>query len=627
MKKLIRLLLLGIVAGIAFLVAIVAIFLAVFDANAYKDDLAELVREQTGRDLEFIGDVSLTVYPALGMKLGAMRFSNPPSFGGQPMVKVEAASISVDLASLITMTPEIDKLVLRDLDIFLVRNEAGVTNWDDLVPAEKPAAPGADSGAEPTGEAAGGMSLRGAFGGLDLQNIRLVWLDKQAGSEFRITDLDISTGRIEPNKPFPLALSLDASAAGDIDVDIDLETDVEYLIDRQQLTLESLSLGLNRFRLDGRVQLTGFAQPVLRFDLESEELNVDALLAASGFGESDNLEAAGTSAGGPPEDTPIELPMETLRGLDIDGRLAIAQMQLQNLKMSDVRLALKARDGIVELGPITMDSYSGTVEVAASIDVRGAIPVYRVSKKIDGVEVGGMLVDYAALDTIAGALSADVEVTTRGESVRQLRANSDGRMKLAVLDGALKGVNIRHSIEAAKARVRGEPAPPRQDLKTDFSSLTLSGEIARGIFSSKDLDLQAPLLRARGSGSANLVDNTINYLINTKLVGSTEGQQGKAGDELAGLEIPVSIKGPFAAPKIDVLLDEMLKARADAEKARLKGEIEAQKRAVEEALEAEKKALEESRRREIEKRKEIERAKLEQKKQEKKDELLKKLLD
>ncbi len=619
MKKLMRLLMLGVVAGIAFLVAIVAIFLAVFDANAYKDDLAELVRAKTGRDLEFVGDVSLTIYPALGMKLGAMRFSNPPGFGGQPMIKVEAASISVDLASLITMTPEIDKLVLRDLDVLLVRNKAGVTNWDDLVPAGKPAAQGTGTG----GKAAGGMTLRGAFGGLDLQNIRMVWLDEQAGSEFRITDLDISTGRIEPNKPFPLALKLDASAAGDIDVNIDLETDVEYLIDRQQLTLDSLSLGLNRFRLDGRVQLANFAQPVLRFDLESEELNVDALLAASGIGEPDNLE----SASAPAEDTPIELPVETLRGLDIDGRLAIAQMVLQNLKMSDVRVALKAKDGIVALDPVTMNTYSGTVELAATVDVRGAVPVYKISKKIDGVEVGGMLLDYAALDTLAGALSADVEVTTRGESVRQLRANSNGRMNLAVLDGALRGVNIRQAIETAKAKLRGESPPPKQDLKTDFSSLALSGEISRGVFSSKDLDLQAPLLRARGSGNANLVDNTINYLINVKLVGTTKGQQGKGADDLAGLEIPVGIKGPFAAPKIDVLLDEMLKARADAEKARLKSEIEAQKRAVQEALDAEKKALEESRRRELEKQKEIERARLEQKKQEKKDELLKKLLD
>ena len=103
MKKIFKFLFIGVVAAIAFLVAVVAIFVAVFDANAYKDDLSELVREQTGRDLQFHGDVGLTIYPALGMKLGAMSFSNAAGFGAQPMIKVTEASISVDLASLVAL--------------------------------------------------------------------------------------------------------------------------------------------------------------------------------------------------------------------------------------------------------------------------------------------------------------------------------------------------------------------------------------------------------------------------------------------------------------------------------------------------------------------------------------------
>ena len=97
------------------------------------------------------------------------------------------------------------------------------------------------------------------------------------------------------------------------------------------------------------------------------------------------------------------------------------------------------------------------------------------------------------------------------------------------------------------------------------------------MFSSDDLDLQAPLLRVGGRGSANLNSEMVDYLVNAKLVGSIEGQQGEAADELAGLEIPVRIKGPFNDPKIDVQLKEMLKAKVDAEKARLKAEIEKQK--------------------------------------------------
>ena len=147
--------------------------------------------------------------------------------------------------------------------------------------------------------------------------------------------------------------------------------------------------------------------------------------------------------------------------------------------------------------------------------------------------------------------------------------------------------------------------------------------IKNGVFSSDDLDLQAPLLRVGGKGSANLNTEEVDYQVNAKLVGTVEGQQGAGADDLAGLEIPVGIKGPFSAPKIDVLLDEMMKAKADAEKAKLKAEIEKQKEELKQQLEAEKKALAESQKRELEKKKEVEKAKAKKKLEDK----LKNLLD
>ena len=183
MKTIFRYLAIGLFAAIVFLVVTVAIFIAVFDANAYKQDLSNLVREQTGRELQFHGDVDLTLYPALGMKLGAMSLSNAPGFGALPMIKVKQASVSVDVASLIGLSPQIDKLVMRDLEINLITNKAGVTNWDDLI---VPSAPQADAGevsAEPkAAEDDSDFKIEGAFAGLDLENVKLLWLDEQAGN-------------------------------------------------------------------------------------------------------------------------------------------------------------------------------------------------------------------------------------------------------------------------------------------------------------------------------------------------------------------------------------------------------------------------------------------------------------
>jgi len=624
MRRIIRYLLLGLVVGIVFLVAAVAIFAALFDANAYKQDLSELVREHTGRKLEFQGDIGLTIYPQLGMKLGAMRFANAAGFGELPMIRVGEASISVDVASLFRFSPEIDKLVLRDLEVNLIRNKVGVNNWDDLLQApagqaEKSApagGTGAAKGAEQGKSAPGGdagFELKGAFGGLDLQNIKLLWLDEQAGSKVEVSDLDISTGRIEPNKAFPMTLHVDASA-DDVLISLNFSSDVEYLIAEQRLTLSNLLLALNEFKIGGRLQLSDFSRPtpVLRFDLASKNLDVDALMGTPPA-EPAGPQPSGTQQAAPAEDQKIELPMQTLRDLDIDGKISIAKIKVQNLHMSDLAIAIKAQNGMVGLKPLTLNLYEGRIESSAVIDVRSEIPKYGLSESLVGVQAGPMLKDFTGDQTISGKLDAEANITTSGEWVSELKRNSNGALKLAFSDGALHGFNIRQSIDSAKAKLRGETPPPKKTLKTDFSSLSLSGVISQGVFSSNDLDLQAPLVRARGKGSADLNDETVDYLIETKLVGTVEGQQGGSADQLAGLSIPVRIKGPFTGPKIDVLLDDILKAKADAEKAKLKAEIDAQKKALEEQLAAEKKALEESKKRELEKKREVEAAKAKKK--------------
>ncbi|MCP4877675.1 MAG: AsmA family protein [Gammaproteobacteria bacterium] len=621
MKKIFRYLIIGVIAAVVFLVTIVAIFITVFDANAYKQDLTDLVREQTGRELQFHGDVNLTVFPALGMKLGAMSFSNAAGFGALPMIKVKEASISVDLASLIGFAPEIEKLVLRDLEVNLVRNKVGINNWDDLVGDSEVQSSAGGTGASADGDDEG-FEIKGTFGGLDLQNIRLHWLDEQVGSEVRINDLDISTGRIEPNKAFPLSLHLDASASGDLDVIFDLKTSIEYLIEQQQLSLTDMALKLNEFEIGGRLQVSNFAKPALRFDLVSQNLDVDALLGTPpAAAPGPQTPASNTTEAS--EDVQIALPMQTLRDLDIDGNLKITQIKVQNLRLSDLDIKLKAKDGLVALKPVKLNTYGGKVVVAVVVDVKSDTPKYGVSKTLQAVQVGDLLKDYTGEEAISGSLNADVNLTTNGEWLSELKRNSNGTMKLAFLDGALNGFNIRQSIDAAKAKLKGKQPAGTETLKTDFSSLNISGVIRNGVFSSQDLDLQAPLLRVSGAGSANLVDETVDYQVNAKLVGSVEGQQGKTADELAGLEIPVGITGPFSAPKIDVLLDEMLKAKADAKKAQIKAEIERQKKELKQQLEAEKKALAESKKRELEIKMELEKAKAKKKLEDK----LKKLVE
>ncbi len=652
MQKIIRYLLIGIGILVVVPVLAVVIFVAVFDANAYKQDLSNVVLEKTGRDLQFQGDVSLTIFPSLGMKLGGMSFANAPGFGDLPMMRIGEASVSVDVMSLIRFTPEIDKLILRDFEVNLMRNKVGVNNWDDLVQKQGVAPSTGSSSGSASGSSAQAsaeskapsptsskLELKGAFAGLEIENLKLLWLDEQAGERYQVTDLDISTGRIAPNESFPLTMHLDASSSGDVEVALDLKANVEYLIDQQRLTLNEMILALNEFEIDGMVQVSNFGNPALRFDLASELLDVDALLGTLPASKAESAvtgpapagSSSGDGSGGvKDEDIQIALPMQALRDLDIDGKLRIAKMKVQNLHMNDFNMHLTAQKGLVALKPVNLKMYDGEVTANLAIDVTGKLPKYGVGKTFTGIQVGDLYKDYMGESPISGKLDGKVNLTTRGEWLSNLKKNSNGTMNLAFVDGALNGFNIRQSIEDAKAKLKGDDPPPQKTRKTDFSSLTISGVINSGVFSSDDLDIQAPALRVGGKGSADINREVVDYLVNAKLVVTSKGQQGGSADDLAGLSIPVRIKGPFTEPKVDVQLDEMLKAKVDAEKAKIKAqaakfkaEIEAQKKALQAELKKQQKALEEAKKRELEKKLEVEKARAAKKLEDK----LKKLLE
>jgi len=103
--------------------------------------------------------------------------------------------------------------------------------------------------------------------------------------------------------------------------------------------------------------------------------------------------------------------------------------------------------------------------------------------------------------------------------------------------------------------------------------------------------MQAPLVRLGGKGSADLVHETLNYLLNAKLVSTFKGQQGGTADELSGLTIPLAIRGSWLSPEIDIQLDELLKARLNAQKQQLRESLDKQKAELAQKLAAEKASL------------------------------------
>jgi AsmA protein len=194
---LLLLLLIGVAAATLFI-----------DPNDYRDSIATRVEEQTGRKLVIEGEIKLSFFPWLGLKLGAMELGNAAGFADSPFARIEAAEARVKLLPLLKLQTEIDTVVLRGLVLNLQRRADGVSNWEDLagsgtagvVEEEQPASV---ADAQKLEQVLAAL----AIGGIVLEEASVAWQDDLNRQRFSLDHFNFSAGAIRIGVPVPLKLT------------------------------------------------------------------------------------------------------------------------------------------------------------------------------------------------------------------------------------------------------------------------------------------------------------------------------------------------------------------------------------------------------------------------------------
>jgi len=135
-----------------------------------------------------------------------------------------------------------------------------------------------------------------------------------------------------------------------------------------------------------------------------------------------------------------------------------------------------------------------------------------------------------------------------------MKKSLGGTARLALKDGAIKGINIAETIRKAKSALGSQEAraQARETQQTDFSEMTASFNIKNGVAHNEDLDVKSPLVRVGGRGDIDIGNGTLDYTTKATVVASAKGQGGADVDQLAGLTVPVHLTGPFDNLKYDV---------------------------------------------------------------------------
>nr|VFK53365.1 MAG: AsmA protein [Candidatus Kentron sp. TUN]VFK55206.1 MAG: AsmA protein [Candidatus Kentron sp. TUN] len=370
----------------------------------------------------------------------------------------------------------------------------------------------------------------------------------------------------------------------------------------EQIHLKPLTVRLDETTLNGALQVVDFSTPAIRFDLHADTIDADHYLPPTRqekTGDLQDVEPAPTVTPATPGSVVSEaaqFPLDVLRALDVDGKARIDDLIITKLKLSDLALDLKAKDGEIRVRP-AVSLYQGNYSGDINIDARGDAIRIGLDEKLADVQVGPLLHDLQGDDLVSGKFQIALQVKADGKTPEELKKTLAGNANFEFSDGMIKGIDmvgkVCNAAELALGLGSGNSSDEGTPEGTEFQKLTGQFPIESGRIGINDtLALKAPMLRIKGeSGAIDLGANRldkIKFIVKPSF--TCKGQGGKALNDLSGVDIPFICNGPMKVrsclPNIKGIIKrpEMIlgKEKADEIKVKVKEKTDELKEKLEE---------------------------------------------
>jgi AsmA protein len=208
---------------IFLVLAIIALFafVAIFDANNYKPQIIEQVENSTGRDFRIDGDIQLSVFPWIGLKVENVALGNAEGFSAQQFASIKQVDVKVNVLPLLKKQVQINTIRLYGLDISLQVAKDKSNNWSTLAQSEieQATAVKTQENAQPeavseVASEAGDDSVTSDSGGLLLESLKIEGFefvdaiirydDQSTNVKTTVSELNLSSSAIAFDEPIDI---------------------------------------------------------------------------------------------------------------------------------------------------------------------------------------------------------------------------------------------------------------------------------------------------------------------------------------------------------------------------------------------------------------------------------------
>jgi AsmA protein len=271
------------------LVATAFVLTSVIDPNRYRGKIEGIVGDLSGRPFVIEGNLEITWFPWLGVRMGRAHLDNRhdvpgdrpeppgnragpagnrPDVPGLPIVEWESVALAAKVWPLLQGQVVVDRIRLQGPHIHLHRDAQGHGNWEDWGPARpgrsvpgEASAPGkaslpGEAGAPRKPSSPAGQRSTPQIAGIEIRDGTLDYVDEVSGLQANLSGLELDIGEWLTGQPLPVHTRFLVHTAALPPSGVWVQVDAAELAVRQEpLTLAApkLSVKVADAQIDGNL--------------------------------------------------------------------------------------------------------------------------------------------------------------------------------------------------------------------------------------------------------------------------------------------------------------------------------------------------------------------------------------
>lgn len=318
--------------------------------------------------------------------------------------------------------------------------------------------------------------------------------------------------------------------------------ELEFSANQSQLAMKGLKL--DDASIDGILSKNG---DLMEFDLEVAQLNLDYYLSTTSNDKKKQPDLAADKSQSGKKLLPDAI-QDTLRELKLSGEVLFVDLVAGQMQMPQLLLKVMAADGVLDVGLSSDAFYEGNMDGLMQIDVTAKPATMMLEFDASGIATAPLLDDLSGKGIIAGELNLKLDFDSKNGTLQHVLDKLVGQASINIGEGKVLGIDIVQKLRQITdiSQLLSGAGDSSSD-STEFTSLAATVAVADGLASNVDLVMLSPLFAVNGNGQYDLSKNDINYT----LVLGFESESDAVGN-LAGLQLPINIKGSLPKPSYSV---------------------------------------------------------------------------